>query len=364
MLVGRKKFYHEGNSLEFNHKSVMLEECIQGLNIKPEGIYVDGTMGGAGHSKEIAKKILREEPFVFVIVSRKTYDSQKELFIQKGYELVTEETGSWYMNEMNRKIAAEEKKFKLDEKNSIPQIAEFTGKDEISDAASAELSAIRKKIARAGSKLRDTLDKMIKSEEVQKSLQDNIITMRDGRYVLPVKAEHRGKIQGLIHSSSATGQTIFIEPMSVVEANNDIKLLESQEQEEIEKRRAEAFPDCSSISITDMRSWTFEKDDNANPQISQMVKKYVEHFEDFKKAYAAEDRNAVSDERWSHFTREQIREKGDSLDIGLIRDDSILDYEDLPDPIESGEEVIGKLSEAMDLIQEVVNELKSLAGDK
>lgn len=84
--------------------------------------------------KSVAKKILREEPFVFVIVSRKTYDSQKELFIQKGYELVTEETGSWYMNEMNRKIAAEEKKFKLDEKNSIPQIAEFTGKDEISDA--------------------------------------------------------------------------------------------------------------------------------------------------------------------------------------------------------------------------------------
>ena len=84
--------------------------------------------------KSVAKKILREEPFVFVIVSRKTYDSQKELFIQKGYELVTEETGSWYMNEMNRKIAAEEKKFKLDEKNSILQIAEFTGKDEISDA--------------------------------------------------------------------------------------------------------------------------------------------------------------------------------------------------------------------------------------
>ena len=55
-----RKFYHEGNSLEFNHKSVMLEECIQGLNINPDGIYVDGTMGGAGHSKEIAKKISKE----------------------------------------------------------------------------------------------------------------------------------------------------------------------------------------------------------------------------------------------------------------------------------------------------------------
>lgn len=70
----------------------------------------------------------------------------------------------------------------------------------------------------------------------------------------------------------------------------------------------------------------------------------------------------MKDERWSHFTREQIAEKDDSLDVGLIRDDSILDYEDLPDPIESGEEVIGKLAEVMDLVQEVVNELKSLAG--
>ena len=52
-----KKFYREGNILEFNHKSVMLKECIEGLNIKPEGIYVDGTMGGAGHSKEIVKRI-------------------------------------------------------------------------------------------------------------------------------------------------------------------------------------------------------------------------------------------------------------------------------------------------------------------
>lgn len=116
--------------------------------------------------------------------------------------------------------------------------------NEISDAASPELAAIRKKINRAGSKLRDTLDKMIKSESVQKALQDNIVTMRDGRYVLPVKAEHRGKIQGLIHSSSSTGQTIFIEPMAVVEANNDIRLFEGQEQEEIERILTELCTEC------------------------------------------------------------------------------------------------------------------------
>ena len=107
--------------------------------------------------------------------------------------------------------------------------------DEIADSASAELADIRKKMTRAASKLRDTLDKMIKSDSVKNALQENIITMRDGRYVVPVKAEHRGKVPGLIHSTSATGQTIFVEPMAVVEANNDIRLLESREQEEIER---------------------------------------------------------------------------------------------------------------------------------
>lgn len=116
--------------------------------------------------------------------------------------------------------------------------------DEISDAASPELAAIRRKINRAGSKLRETLDKMIRSESVQKSLQENIVTIRDGRFVLPVKAECRGKIQGLIHSSSATGQTVFIEPTSVVEANNDIKMLEAQEQEEIERIITELCREC------------------------------------------------------------------------------------------------------------------------
>ncbi|MCI7804898.1 MAG: endonuclease MutS2 [Oscillospiraceae bacterium] len=127
--------------------------------------------------------------------------------------------------------------------------------DEISDAASPELAAIRRKINRAGSKLRETLDKMIRSESVQKSLQENIVTMRDGRFVLPVKAECRGKIQGLIHSSSATGQTVFIEPMSVVEANNDIRMLEGQEQEEIERIITELCRECGECAEELMGSY-------------------------------------------------------------------------------------------------------------
>lgn len=89
-----------------------------------------------------------------------------------------------------------------------------------------------------------------------------------------------------------------------------------------------------------------------------------EHFDDFVKAYTAENRNDVQNERWSVFKREQIAEKNNSLDLGLIRDDSVLDYEDLADPIESGETVIAQLEEAVDLIMSVVKELKSLDGAK
>lgn len=87
-----------------------------------------------------------------------------------------------------------------------------------------------------------------------------------------------------------------------------------------------------------------------------------EHFKEFEAAYEAADRHAVQDERWNVFTRAQIAEKGNSLDLGLIRDDSIVDYEDLPDPIESGEEAIAQLEEAVDLLMSVVNELKALQG--
>ncbi|MBN1077895.1 N-6 DNA methylase [Clostridium botulinum] len=84
------------------------------------------------------------------------------------------------------------------------------------------------------------------------------------------------------------------------------------------------------------------------------------HFDEFIKAYTAEDREKVEDERWNKFTREEIREKNDNLDLGLIKDDSILDYEDLPDPIESAEDAVAKLEEATDLLMSVIKELKSL----
>ena len=105
----------------------------------------------------------------------------------------------------------------------------------VADDASPTLASIRKKIRNSELRIRDTLDKMIKSQNVQKYLQDQIITMRDGRFVLPVRTEHKGQVNGLVHDTSSTGSTLFIEPMSVVEANNDIRILKGEEQDEIHR---------------------------------------------------------------------------------------------------------------------------------
>ena len=85
-----------------------------------------------------------------------------------------------------------------------------------------------------------------------------------------------------------------------------------------------------------------------------------EHFTDFVKAYTAGDRHSVEDERWSVFTREEIAQKSDSLDLGLIRDDSVLDDNDLPDPADSAKEAADDLEEAVDLLRSVEKELRAL----
>ena len=107
--------------------------------------------------------------------------------------------------------------------------------EEMSDKASTALSDIRRKIKITSQKARDALNRIIHSATYKKYLQDSIVTMRDGRYVVPVKAECRGSISGLVHDTSASGSTIFVEPMGVVEANNYIRVLQSKEEAEIER---------------------------------------------------------------------------------------------------------------------------------
>ena len=107
--------------------------------------------------------------------------------------------------------------------------------DEISDKASETLYDIRRKIRSKTAAIREKLDGMLHSAHYSKYLQEAIVTQRDGRYVVPVKSEYRGNVQGLVHDTSSSGATVFIEPISVVEANNDIKMLQGREREEINR---------------------------------------------------------------------------------------------------------------------------------
>ena len=110
--------------------------------------------------------------------------------------------------------------------------------EELNDNASPTLYDIRRKIVAKSSKIRDILDKIIHGPNV-KYLQEAIVTQRDGRFVVPVKIEHKGQINGIVHDTSSTGSTVFIEPMSVVETNNEIRVLRLKEIEEIERILAE-----------------------------------------------------------------------------------------------------------------------------
>ena len=126
--------------------------------------------------------------------------------------------------------------------------------DEIADTASSTLCDIRRKITSKGAKIRENLDKIVRGH-LSKYLQDAIITQRDGRFVVPLKAEHKGEISGIIHDTSSSGSTLFIEPMSVVETNNEIRVLKSKEQDEINRILAELSATCADFSDSIKRSY-------------------------------------------------------------------------------------------------------------
>ncbi|MBP3857616.1 MAG: endonuclease MutS2 [Ruminiclostridium sp.] len=152
--------------------------------------------------------------------------------------------------------------------------------NELSDGASAELARIRKAIIRQGMRIKEQLDSLIKSKTTQKYLQEALVTQRDGRYVVPVKSEYRSQVSGLVHDTSSTGSTLFIEPMSVVDANNEIRILKSEEQAEIERI----------ITAMSEQVGMFSKQLNVN--ISSLVK--LEEY--FAKSNLAARMNAVTPE--------------------------------------------------------------------
>lgn len=120
------------------------------------------------------------------------------------------------------------------------------GEDEIADAASPELADIRRHIRATAGKVREVLNRLISSNQA-KYLQESIITMRSGRYVVPVKSEHKNDVPGLVHDVSGSGGTFFIEPMGVVHANNELRELQAKEEKEIERILAELSAQCGAF---------------------------------------------------------------------------------------------------------------------
>ena len=147
--------------------------------------------------------------------------------------------------------------------------------DEISDDASANLRSIRRQKLLAAERIHTELNKMLNSSSVRNCLQDFVITSRSGRYCLPVKAEYKSQVPGMVHDQSATGSTLFIEPAAVVKLNNDIRELELKEQAEIEAILAELSAKASEFTdelLTDFQVLTTLDFIFAKAQMSKQYK--------------------------------------------------------------------------------------------
>ncbi|PKM81376.1 MAG: endonuclease MutS2, partial [Firmicutes bacterium HGW-Firmicutes-13] len=124
-------------------------------------------------------------------------------------------------------------------------LSSISEEGEVLDNASNELSRIRKEIRTARGRIQRELDRVLKSSTFNRYLQENIVTQRNNRYVVPVKVEYKAQVQGIVHDQSASGSTLFIEPVTVVEANNHLNQLHNQEQKEINRILADLSDEVS-----------------------------------------------------------------------------------------------------------------------
>lgn len=162
----------------------------------------------------------------------------------KNYSSIVDNKDNDNANCIGELIASLETNRRIEDKINVAIVSE----EEISDNASSALSSVRRQIREQQASIKDKLESMIRSSKYQKLMQESIVTMRQDRYVIPVKAECRSEVPGLVHDSSASGATLFIEPMAVVEANNSIRQLKTKEQLEIERILQELSADVANIA--------------------------------------------------------------------------------------------------------------------
>lgn len=169
-----------------------------------------------------------------VLTPREFIDISRVLYVARRTKAYLQETSDecTVLKELQERLLTAKS---LEDKINSAVVSE----EEIADDASQELSTIRRKMKNLNGKIRDTLNNMIHSVHYKKFLQDAIVTMRSDRYVIPVRAENKSDVPGIVHDTSSTGQTLFIEPMGVVNANNEIRDLKAAEKREIERILAE-----------------------------------------------------------------------------------------------------------------------------
>ena len=160
-----------------------------------------------------------------------------ELLAAANVLKLTERLKKFLDEHLDENDALSEDRYSLVPNNYLADkiLSSFVGEDEVADGASPALRERRRKQAQARNKIKSSLDSLVRSQQTQKYLQENIVTQRNGRYVIPVKAEYRSEIAGLVHDTSSSGATLFIEPMSVVNANNELSELDAKERAEIDR---------------------------------------------------------------------------------------------------------------------------------
>ena len=227
--------------------SSLTETLIENLEPSTEMDYIQARQNEVTEAKKI---LIREDhpPIAGIKDIRSSLEKAEKSMILEGEELLdittTLEVGhdlSGYFSNLEDEDKDYQKLIKIASQignfnsltNEIRKAIDNQG--EVKSSASSKLSRIRRDIQNAKDGIRNKLNSILHSNSYQEYIQEAVVTIRDGRYVIPVKVEYQGQIDGLVHDQSASGQTVFIEPTAVVKINNKLKQLQSEEEQEIER---------------------------------------------------------------------------------------------------------------------------------